>query len=40
MMKEHRGISNDGSFKVSPIALLWLSRVGLLETMYFVNRNN
>lgn len=39
-MKGHRGISNNGGFVVSPLAMVWLGRMGLLETMNFVYRNN
>ena len=39
-MKGHRGISNNGGFVVSPLALMWLTHMGLLETMYFVNRDD
>lgn len=32
MMKGHQGISNDRNFRVSPLAILWLGRMGLIET--------
>ena len=36
-VKLHRGIDNHGDFVPSPFALLWLSRMGLIETFLFVN---
>lgn len=39
-LKGHRGISNNGGFVVSPLALLWLYRMGFLETVLIINRNN
>jgi len=37
-LKLHRGISNNGGFVPSPFALLWLGRMGLMETYLFVNK--
>lgn len=39
-VKPNRGIGNDGASKARPLALYWLSRMGLAETYLFIRWND